>query len=122
MTLTLSVDRVVVGAAHAPSNSAATTRSAQLSFRAEPRCVPAVIPSGGPKGRRRGIAIIPIESPRRHRTADADYADYTVALRASADEQQKRFVVSASSACASARQRNLRLLLDVSRCRAPLSG
>src|SRR5215213_8367566 len=44
-----------------------------------------VMPSGAPEARRRGIAIIPVESPRRRRTADADYADYAVALRAIAE-------------------------------------
>src|SRR5215213_3947457 len=56
------------------------------SFRAEPRSHPAVIPSGGEESQ-----PSPVESPRTSRTADAGYADSAVALRADADEQQRRF-------------------------------
>src|SRR5215207_2332799 len=83
MTVALSVDRVVVGAAHAPNNSAATTRSAQLSVRAA-REARQRMPRGAPSTKG-GIAIIPVESPRRNRKADADYADSAVALRAIAE-------------------------------------
>src|SRR5215207_2430086 len=56
------------------------------SMLAEPNR-PLVIPSGGPKGRRRGIAIVPSEGPgiEVRPTADADYADCAVALRANAE-------------------------------------